>query len=392
MTILKNLFFKVIMINTNSARKRGYFMKGKLLTLITAISLSIGAFSAVPAPTNIVANAEETAFSDMNADISMTFDSSSDNAKTFAFKATENGYGNISIKNANIFSYDTARVVIRDDTGLSMSISNTTNGSTGELAITKDHIYNVQVECLSYFKPTFVLNFHFNPSDQWEKENNNSAELANVIEPNKEYYGSLYGNGDDVDYYKILLNKDSQLNLSFGPKNIENNIDPWYIDIINSSSKSINVSNGVAISTEYPLTLKKGTYYLKVYKIADPAVIPYKISYKISELKISKPSISKVNGNRYKMSGKTYNYIKSIVVKNSGKVSGYTINVSKNKTMKKKSYSGDFAYSKPLSLETYKINGSKILYMTVRPYVIDALGAKIFGKSSKVKKFSLKLK
>ena len=124
--------------------------------------------------------------------------------------------------------------------------------------------------------------------------------------------------------------------------------------------------------------------------------IKYNLSYSTSPLSIKTPTVKKIAG----YTESRYSYFDSISLKNAGTVDGYLVKIAKKKTMKGILYNevlsnlsgkNKIVVNKVLDKYTLSQKASTV-YITVRPYVLDPFGNRIYGSISKVKAQILKKK
>ena len=133
----------------------------------------------------------------------------------------------------------------------------------------------------SFYSDVYTLRLDFGESTASETEPNGSYNTSNTIETGKEYAGSLLIYGD-VDYYKFVLDSQSDVTVIFFRKN-EN---PTKLELtLYESNGTTRVGstqyldgNAQKSSFEYK-ALSAGTYYIKIepYSSYQPALEPYGI-------------------------------------------------------------------------------------------------------------------
>ncbi len=132
----------------------------------------------------------------------------------------------------------------------------------------------------------------------FEKENNNSLKTSTAISTNKKITGNLHVDLD-VDFYKFTLKTTSTVKLYGYGGNTQNH---WLINIYNSKKVSCAKAYfGKTTQCVKSLTLKAGTYYLKVSRASLHKYTFKEYSFKLftvkasSGLKVSKASKTSVN-------------------------------------------------------------------------------------------------
>ncbi|WP_417087785.1 PPC domain-containing protein [Eubacterium maltosivorans] len=101
-----------------------------------------------------------------------------------------------------------------------------------------------------------------------EIEPNDSALQANLISVNKEIKGRLQTE-EDVDYYKISLQKKGSISISFIHQKIDSNDTFWKVSLLDISEEMAlekNIVGGVVQCESNKARISSGEYYLKVEK------------------------------------------------------------------------------------------------------------------------------
>ena len=115
----------------------------------------------------------------------------------------------------------------------------------------------------------FVVNAK--AASNWETERNDldGGNKADTIKINTAYYGSLT-TGSDVDDYKLTLSQKGKLQLAFqgGSSSNDDWGAGWKIMLLDKEQKVLKVLNevggGTGVKKSEKVTLKKGTYYIRV--------------------------------------------------------------------------------------------------------------------------------
>lgn len=145
----------------------------------------------------------------------------------------------------------------------------------------KDTIYNLIVNEIE--------------TSTWEKEKNDTAQTANVIDIGVTYSGNLTS-GSDVDYFKFTTSHAGSFSIDFGPAPGEDTSlvnDGWYLRLYDKNLDLINYYYGVKDQfTSDPVVYSAGTYYAQVQRannapidltynitVNDPAKIGYYAAY-----------------------------------------------------------------------------------------------------------------
>ena len=189
----------------------------------------------------------------------------------------------------------------------------------------------------------YKLKVNFKEDANWEKEGNNSSSAATEMKLNKNYKG-IFSISEDVDWYKFSVSSKGIIKLKFSKDdsaNIENIGRGWDIQIYNKSNNElVSEKKYVTSSTSISTTLKKGTYYVKVYpewsgEAPTDCIYNLKVSYAATpakpasvkakagkaSVKVSWKKASKATGYEvYRSTSKNGKYSKIATLKDAGKV------------------------------------------------------------------------
>lgn len=236
----------------------------------------------------------------------------------------------------------------------------------------------------------YSIKADFTKTDSWESENNATLKTADSIAVNKTYKGNLY-NKNDVDYYKFVLTNKSKVKLQFSVDGKvykkEQINDGWILEVYDTKNKVVAEISDITKSTSKTVTLKKGTYYVKVKGVTgfwrSPATyVDYSIKASVSvaptkvkvaskgkkELKVTWESLDK---------GVTYYVYRKTSSK--GKYSLVKTTTGTSFTDKKVSYGKKYYYRVIGKTKTLSGNYSSTVSATV---LAKAKIAKITKKSS----------
>lgn len=125
-----------------------------------------------------------------------------------------------------------------------------------EIVITKDGISDI-IELMAIDRDKITEN---------ESEPNNEIKMANEIEVNVKYSGTLYEDGD-VDYYKVRLDKKGKIIISLKHPKMDDSGVFWLASLLsqeeNIKLKMESVGNDVEANSS-PVRVTPGVYYIKV--------------------------------------------------------------------------------------------------------------------------------
>lgn len=331
---------------------------------------------------------------EINKEYSIYFDNSSD-ALLYEFQVPAAGNISIKIKNADPVGEERIGAELYDSNNLALTQKHF--GSNVELPL-----YSTDANRTFYLKivkdyvsadTKFNLTIGFQPTKDWESENNDSAETADTITAGKKLYGIIDSFYDACDYFKFKLNSNKKVRITFGPKEVTGTWSVWSVYLIDSKNQSVEIYSDSA-KQSYDCYLKKGTYYLKVKHSLGVSNIPYELTFKESALKLEKPTISSIGA--VGKQGLFSNWIEldPIRIKNQGDATGYTVKVARKKNMTGVLGTQDIDFKntntkKQVTLDA-QIAVLKSYYVQARSYVEDPFGVKIYGKYGSVKCKTLK--
>lgn len=322
-----------------------------------------------------------------------------DNSRLYEFTVPQTG--NLSIQAKNVDPAGSQWVGLQLFNSNNVALTNRWDGSNVELPIfstdaNKTFYLKVTGFAMSY-ETAFVLTVNFEPTTDWESEDNDAAASADVITAGKNWYGAINDYNDSCDYFKFTLNATKKVAITFGPKEVSGNSPSWNVDLINSSNQSKEIYSSGSTTQTYTCYLKKGTYYLQVKKWIDSKNVPYALSYKESALKLVQPVISSMKLDVYT---DWIPYVETpcvgisnVKIKNSGDATGYMLRIAKKKSMKGKLAEGHIDFDSKNTKKVVQVPAYlpivKTYYVQAKSYVTDPFGIKIYGKYGAVKSKSL---
>lgn len=128
--------------------------------------------------------------------------------------------------------------------------------------------YYIKLYKYSYSDTTFSFKINYEANGAWETERNDTYQLADHINVNEQYYGSLQ-RYDDVDWYTFTTAKDGYISFDFTHDYIENNAVFWQIELYNGNYSKLEDYSTTGKNMVYnssQIGIPAGTYYLKIYK------------------------------------------------------------------------------------------------------------------------------
>lgn len=131
--------------------------------------------------------------------------------------------------------------------------------------------YYVKVECYNSYNfndGEYVLKVNYERSNRWEQEQNDSFQQADFIELNTKYQGTIH-DSDDQDYYRIRLDENGKVKISFEHDNFTKDSTSWGITLYDDESNELYTfySDQNEIKAEScNIGLPAGEYYVNIYR------------------------------------------------------------------------------------------------------------------------------
>lgn len=202
--------------------------------------------------------------------------SSSGDVDWFTFSTSQAGYFNVSFNHTLLSSTRTYwKIYIYDSTG----VNNITGGMDSYFSATGSEnssslfygipsgTYYIKVVQDYYSGNDYSLQVNFYSSNDWETENNNSKEKANIIRLNQPINGALSASGD-TDWYKFETNSSCEIAISFSHEVLNSTRTYWKIYIYDNSGVTERLSYGRRGDTSNAISdyisVSAGTYFVKV--------------------------------------------------------------------------------------------------------------------------------
>lgn len=328
---------------------------------------------------------------ELNQDYLVQLEGSSDSR---LYQFTVPAAGNISIQAKNTDPTGNEKVCLQLFDSNNLALTDEWWDSNVELPVystDENRTFYLSFEPYENYSISYVLTVNFEPTTDWETEDNDTTVSADVITAGKSWYGAINDKNDSCDYFKFKLNVNKKVVITFGPKEVSGNSNSWDVELINSSNQSERMFSRCSTTQTYTCYLKKGTYYLRITNCDNSRNIPYAVSYRESALKLTAPVATSVKAVGHKGWN---NYVTlDVKVKNSGNATGYVVKVSNKKNMGRPVTTEEIAFEgsnskKQFSLKT-DFTVSKSYYVQVKSYVTDPFGVKVYGKYGAVKGTSL---
>lgn len=313
------------------------------------------------------------------------------NSDSLLYEFTVPEAGNISIKVKRTTPADSSEITVRLSDSDNLALTGNWTDSDVELPVystDKNRTFYIKIDgSYRINNTTYILTVNFQPADNWETEINDSTESADPITADKTWYGMIYDDNDPCDFYKISLDSNKKVSITFGPKEVSGETHDWNVYLTDSNNQSVLIYRD-STTQSYDCYLKKGTYYLKVENDYHAVNIPYAITYRESALKLEKPAITSIKAVGQAGVLSNWTEFSRIGIKNQGDATGYTIKVASKKNMKgvldTKDISFDDTNTKnQVTLDT-RLTILKSYYVQARSFIQDPFGTKIYGKYGSV--------
>ena len=252
-----------------------------IIVIVFSTLLTISVFATSEVESN---NSAKTATEiSVNSTISGNL-SSSDDEDWFKVIIPQDGVISIDFKHDNLYDdrYYWAIALFHSDGSTHVSEGNTVYVVKGnkdrelpEFGVSAGTYY-VQIKAWDVFSSSnYNFQVVYTESATYEKENNNNAQNATVINPNITYSGAI-NQDDDVDWYKVIIMNDGVISVDFKHENLFDEQYFWSIELYHSDGTSqISDSNtryvvkGNADRVLPEFGVSAGTYYVKIYSYSD---------------------------------------------------------------------------------------------------------------------------
>ena len=356
--IIKNLFF--------------------IVALLCVVSLSGVNVNAVNGATGIAVNTPVT------GSVSQTTKSN-----WYSFSTDTRGYFTISFKSTDVTKNTKCYVKLyNSDRDLMFNTGSVNSCESNKVSCKNGEIFYIEVAVDWTYYGDYELCVNQIADAKWEIESNDTTSKATPLNAKTQLTGTICNSSQtkDVDVYKIVLKKNSRINVVFGPKDVTR-VGELVAHLVNSSGEEVYIANNSKIINKKTFDLKKGTYYIRVKSGWDGGYVPYTVKYTTSKLSTAKkPTIKSASISANWLGGR---YLKEIQLKkNVKKVNTYEVKVSTKKSMKKPILTTTAEAAKTITkFSTTALSNQKNFYIQIRPCVVDAFGKKIYiGKKSNVVK------
>lgn len=256
------------------AEKMKRIVIGIGITIILLLALSITTFAAQESESNDSASMA-TSIS-LNSTISGNLSSSKD-VDWYKFTTTSDGYFNVVFTHEllssssdywKVYLYDSTAVNNIDGTSSYYGVDGNANLTTNTFGVPAGTYY-IKITKDNYSGNNYNLKVNFAPSNDWEQENNNSKDSANIIQVNESINGSLSMNGD-VDWYCFSISSRCDIAITFNHEAIDSSSTYWRIYIYDNTGVTELLNWGRKGNTETAtsdyVSLSAGKYYIKVAK------------------------------------------------------------------------------------------------------------------------------
>ena len=124
-------------------------------------------------------------------------------------------------------------------------------------------------DSLAYNSTSYTLKWTFTERSDFEVEPNGSMKTAKDIQANTYYYGAIISSDVDFDedYYRFEITKKRNVSLELWHEKVTDSSVTWVASIIDENGKvvkSVDSSLNQGLVSTGVMTLKEGTYYVKI--------------------------------------------------------------------------------------------------------------------------------
>ncbi len=135
-------------------------------------------------------------------------------------------------------------------------------------------------DSLAYNSTSYTCQWKFTERDDFEIEPNGSMKTAKDIKSNAYYYGAIISTDVDFDedYYRFEITKERNVSLELWHEKVTDSSLTWVASIIDENGnvvKAVDSSLNQGLVSTGVMTLKKGTYYIKVETGMYGSELPY---------------------------------------------------------------------------------------------------------------------
>lgn len=206
--------------------------------------------------------------------------SSSEDVDWYKLEVPSNGYAVINFNHETVSSTDEfwRMDIYREDVvtkyngcDFYYSIPGNANKSTAQFGMSAGTYY-IKVCAKSHSSVTYDITVNFTSSNAWETEINNTADTANIVNINSDFYGAITAR-EDVDWYKFELKQSGYMTIDFKHDILDSKNEFWRFEIYQSDAVTYYDGNRVYVGvvgnenkTTPQMGMKPGTYYIKVYR------------------------------------------------------------------------------------------------------------------------------
>lgn len=203
----------------------------------------------------------------------------SDDVDFFKVRVTKKGYVTLNFSHKNILDDGEMWNVslVNSKTGVITSfVSKGTNKKlvSPKIGVTPGLYYIKVTAASNYSSVDYAVALRFKATGSWETEYNSRTgkyndklTTANTIKTNKTISGTL-ASEDDVDCYKVKIGSSRRVRVVLNHKYIANRRVYYMVEMYNSNLQNVTTirSYGVSAKAVSAPWVRKGTYYIKVYK------------------------------------------------------------------------------------------------------------------------------
>lgn len=216
----------------------------------------------------------------VNTSVSGNLSTSSD-VDWYKFTTTQDGYFNVEFTHTFLSSsYAYWSITLYDESGVNGIVGGTdniftsdgnANASSWKYGISAGTYYVQIKSSYRYSSNNYTVKINFTATSNWETENNNTMNTADVIYLNKSINGSIPVSSD-VDWYVFEITQNGYINIRFEHTFLSSSYNYWRIYLYDSSGVN-NITGGMdnyisaqgnANASSWNYGVPAGKYYIKV--------------------------------------------------------------------------------------------------------------------------------
>ncbi|MCD7708760.1 MAG: hypothetical protein LUI02_02670 [Clostridiales bacterium] len=228
--------------------------------LLLAAALLVGGILAL-APQGEAKAADATEI-EVNTDISGSLSTSNQN-DYYTFTSPSDGYFYVTVSAVSNYAY----LYIYDSTNAQRYYGHYSGGSNNTITsytmpTSEGNSYTIRI-CNSNWSTNYTMKVNFTATDDWENDNDGSAENAIDLALDTTIHGNMWSSSDQ-DWYKVTLDERGTISISLKHDTV-GQTGTWNFSILDEDGNSLYSKTQTSGFTSSELGYRKGTVlYLKV--------------------------------------------------------------------------------------------------------------------------------